>query len=192
MVVSLTYKELLQVSKLPFLFTVVWEKAAFYVHCSVGEIWSQGRLCSLWIPSFVDFFISEFLKCHQFVAKWSFFFYCMILRKLCKFWFSLPLEYLWMALDGHGYWGCSTKSDHINKVAQRDSRLLAFTQGWTSEGKGWVSKAAPPPTLSSWARSGVGEGLTLPASAVPPVMVAWRLGRPCSCQETPDLLPVWR
>ena len=38
MVVSLTYKELLQVSKLPFLFTVVWEKAAFYVHCSVGEI----------------------------------------------------------------------------------------------------------------------------------------------------------
>ena len=38
MVVSLTYKELLQVSKLPFLFTVVWEKAAFSVHCSVGEI----------------------------------------------------------------------------------------------------------------------------------------------------------
>ena len=82
----------------------------------------------------------------------------MILRKLCKSWFSLPLEYLGMALDGHGYWGCSTKSDHIDRVVQRDSRLPAFTQRWTSEGPGWVSKAAPAPTLSSggsfWCRGG--------------------------------------
>ena len=37
-----------------------------------------------------------------------------------------------------------------------------------------------------------GEGLTLPASAVPPVTGTWGLGRPLSCQETPGLLPIWR
>ena len=82
----------------------------------------------------------------------------MILREFWKFWFSLPLEYLWTAMDGHGYCRCSTKSDYINRVAQRDPRLLAFTQGWTSEVLGWVSKPAPPPRCCHGAHSGVRGG----------------------------------